>query len=107
MNCAVFDDYYIETMGMTLTDGRSFSKDFNDTLSIILNEAALSALGIEGDPLGQRVTLTGGGNNPNGNVDHQIVGVIRNYNYRSLHTEITSMAIFSNEGQFGGTGFFQ
>ena len=96
LNCAYFDDDYIETMGMTVTQGRGFSKDFKDSLYILINEAAISALGLQGDPIGQRVTQISGNGAP-GTVVYQVVGVLKNYNYKSLHTEITPMAIFSTE----------
>ncbi len=106
LNCAVFDDQYVETMGMTVVAGRSFSKEFSDTLSLMVNEAGAKALGIEGDPVGQRIINVNGANNATGDISYQIVGVIRNYNYKSLHTEITPMAIFSNESSNNFTGFF-
>ncbi|OEK03947.1 hypothetical protein BFP97_19230 [Roseivirga sp. 4D4] len=102
LNCAVFADDFQETMQMELIAGRSFSKEYQDTLALILNESAVSALGIEGDPVGQRVINVQGANNPAGDAVYQVAGVIKDYNYKSLHTEITPMAIFSDESSFGG-----
>lgn len=101
LNCAVFGDEYLETMGMQLADGRSFSKDFQDTLALILNESGARALGIQGDPIGKRIINVQGANNPQGDITYEVVGVIKDYNYKSLHTEITPMAIFSTESSFG------
>ncbi|MEC7753580.1 ABC transporter permease [Roseivirga sp. UBA1976] len=102
LNCAVFDEDYIETMGIKLAKGRGFSKDFQDTLALILNESATRALGIEHSPIGQRIVNVQGANNPQGDITYEVVGVISDYNYKSLHTEITPMAIFSRESSQGG-----
>lgn len=102
LNCAVFTDDYLETMNMELSTGRSFSKDFQDTLALILNESGARALGISDDPIGKRISNVQGANNPNGPITYQVVGIIKDYNYKSLHTEITPMAIFSRESAQGG-----
>lgn len=102
LNCAVFADDFQETMNMELISGRAFSKDFQDTLALILNESAARALGIENDPIGKLVSNVQGANNPTGDITYQVVGVIKDYNYKSLHTEITPMAIFSSESALGG-----
>ncbi len=105
LNCGVFDDFYIETMGMEIVQGRGFSKDFNDTLSLILNEAALEAFNIDGDPIGQTIINTAGANNGNVERNYRIIGIVRDYNYKSLHTEITPMAVFSMESANAFAGF--
>ena len=102
LNCAVFADDYLETMNMELAKGRSFSKDFQDTLALMLNESGARALGIADDPIGKRISNVQGGNNPNGDITYQVVGIVKDYNYKSLHTEITPMAIFSSESAQGG-----
>lgn len=102
LNCAVFADDYLETMNMEMATGRSFSKDFQDTLALILNESGARALGIGDNPIGKRISNVQGANNPNGDITYQVVGIIKDYNYKSLHTEITPMAIFSSESSFGG-----
>lgn len=96
LNCAVFDESYIATMGMHVKEGRGFDLEYQDSLSLILNEKAVAALGIEGNPLGKRVSNITGANGQN-NSEYTVVGVLSDYNYRSLHTEITPMAVFSDQ----------
>jgi len=96
LNCAVFDENYISTMGMKVVKGRGFSLDFQDSLSLILNESAVRALNVQGNPLGQKVSNIHAAN-PQNSRDYTIVGVLADYNYKSLHTEITPMAIFSDK----------
>lgn len=51
---------YGKTVGMTITQGRDFSKDFpGDTASIILNESAVKFMNIK-DPVGKTVTWNDG-----------------------------------------------
>ena len=49
-----FDNEMVETLGLQLKEGRFFSKEFNDSLSTILNESALNKLGIV-DPIGKKI----------------------------------------------------
>ena len=50
---------FIETMDMQIKAGRSFSNDFGmDSLSIIINEAAVKAMNLE-NPIGATVRFHG------------------------------------------------
>jgi len=74
-------DYGIlQTMGMKISAGRDFSKDFgSDTLGIIFNEAAIKYMGMK-DPVGKLVTLWG--------EQKHIIGVVKDFNFESLHKDI-------------------
>ncbi len=70
----------IETIGLEMTDGRSFSRDFStDTSAIILNETAIQLMGID-QPIGVTVNLWG--------EDRQIIGVVKDFHYESLHKPV-------------------
>jgi len=69
----------IEMLGITIKEGRSFSKNFADTSSIIFNEAAIKFMGLP-DPIGKEVKLWGR------NV--QIVGVVNDFHFESFHEQI-------------------
>ena len=101
-NCTVFQDGFLETMKMELLAGRSYAPEFEDSLSVIINESAARVLGIYDDPVGKIVTNLAGGNNPSGDCNYRVIGMVRDYNYKSLHTEITPLAIFGDESAFGG-----
>ena len=77
---------YIETLGFKLLSGRSFSKEFKaDSAGIILNESAVKELGYEpGNAVGKKIQYDIG--NFQGTM--QIVGVVKNFNFESLHNEI-------------------
>ena len=73
----------IETLGITVKQGRSFSKNFGATNSqLIVNEAAVEALGLK-NPVG---TVIKGENNT-----AEIVGVVKNFHFQSLHEKIVPM----------------
>jgi ABC-type antimicrobial peptide transport system permease subunit len=67
----------IETLGIQVKAGRSFSWNFgSDSANVILNEAAVAAMGLE-DPVGKTIKY--------GVEDKQIVGVVKNFHLESLY----------------------
>lgn len=71
------DDHYIATLGLHLADGRNFNKrQLSDTNALILNESAVSALGLF-QPVGALI-----------NGSQRIVGVVKDFNYGSLHEKV-------------------
>jgi putative ABC transport system permease protein len=73
----------IETLGIQIKEGRSFSKAFrSDNNQIILNEAAIDAMGLK-NPVG--TVIKGQRNNT------EIIGVVKNFHIQSLHEKIEPM----------------
>jgi predicted permease len=71
---------FIETMGMKLAEGRSFSKNYGDeSHNIIVNEEAARIMGFR-NPVGKNVTLFG---NPK-----QIIGVVKDVHFESLRETV-------------------
>lgn len=90
------DEDYLETMAVELSAGRKFSSAIaSDTFGIIFNEAAIQALGISGDPLGQFVIKNAGAPDAQ---KLQIIGVTEDFNYESLHHEVKPLAMQFLEG---------
>ena len=87
-------DYnYMETMGISLSEGRNFSKDFktDKTHAVIVNEALVKEFEIS-EPLGKElsgfaktVTKVEG--------DPVIIGVVKDYNFLSLHNKIEPVVL--------------
>jgi len=98
------DDHFVETIGLTLSEGRSFSEDYNDSLNVILNQAAVSAFGIE-DPVGAQLTNSNQVDNEQVTSIFTVIGVVEDFNFESLHTEITPLAILSTESAQGFENF--
>ncbi len=70
---------YVETMGIELLEGRSFSRAFaNEGSKVILNETAVKAMGGE-DPLGQIYNLRG---------KREVIGIMKDFHFQSFHEEI-------------------
>ncbi|MBV6438395.1 MAG: hypothetical protein EPGJADBJ_00017 [Saprospiraceae bacterium] len=90
----IVDDRFVGAMRMELLTGRSFSKDFNDSLSVVLNEKAARDLGLT-DPeraLGQRITMTGSFFDPEDrDVEFTVAGVVRDFHFQSLHEPIVPL----------------
>jgi putative ABC transport system permease protein len=87
------DENYISTMGMELVAGRNFSKEFGtDSTNVIINQTAAKVLGFGNNALGKTVTDGGG--------DHIIVGVVKDFHFKSLHQTIDPLFLFYRP--FGG-----
>jgi len=85
-------DYdYLKTMGMSLSQGRNFSKDFgSDSSAIIINEAAAKILGYS-DPVGKNIYRS---TNDARTFKYEIVGVVKNFNFESLKQPIGPLGFF-------------
>jgi ABC-type antimicrobial peptide transport system permease subunit len=80
----------IETLGLSLKFGRSFSRNFaSDSTKIVVNEAFAEAMGKQ-NPVGEVA---------NGK---EILGVVKNFHFQSLHQEVTPTA-FRIDRQFTST----
>ena len=73
-------------------EGRFFSKDFPaDTLSLVLNEAAVKEFGWEhGNSIGREVMNFNLGPNP---VVTKVVGVVKDYNFESMKAKIRPLIL--------------
>jgi putative ABC transport system permease protein len=91
------DDDYAKTIGFEFIDGRGYSRETNDSLSIILNETAVRTMGLEKNPVGSRLTQVVRGPEGNVTVTFTVIGVIKDFNFQSLRDEITPLTIQSRE----------
>jgi putative ABC transport system permease protein len=92
----VVSDELLETLGMEFVDGKSFSIQTQDSLSILINETAARILGFD-DPIGRKLIFSNQG--PEGNVliPYTITGVVKDFNFMSLRDQVTPLVIQSNE----------
>lgn len=80
-----------EVMDMKINAGRSFSKDFGTEVnSVIINEAAVKAMNLE-DPIGATVHFHG--------ADRQIVGVVKDFHFESMHDAIGPSILYVEKGE--------
>jgi putative ABC transport system permease protein len=99
----IVDDQFAKTLGLEIKEGRFFSKEYpTDSLGLVLNEKAVSALGLKGQVIGARLTTTDGNLNPRP-VDspyyYTIVGVVKDFHYQTLHQSIAPL-IFTSSARF-------
>lgn len=86
------DSDFAETYKLKMKDGRFFSKDFGtDTFAVVLNESAVKEFGLTEPVIGKRLITTFGGDVYNWN----IIGVVKNFNFRSLHQDVGSLVMTS------------
>ena len=72
----------LETLGVEIIEGRSFSRNFgNDTTKIIFNETAIEAMGLT-SPIGTTVEFYG---------EKEIIGVVKDFHFESFHEELKPM----------------
>ncbi len=100
----IADDFFMKAMNIQVTEGRYFSDEFNDSTSVILNQAAVSAFGLE-DPLGKKIYSMANVNGEQINIAYTIVGLTDDFHFESLHLPITPLAIFSSESAVAFQGF--
>ena len=86
------DEQYIPTLGLEMEEGRNFSKDLlADSAGIIINQAAATAFGWGEEPLGHtlKTTLRSNGEQKT----YQVIGVVRDFHFRSLHERISPLVM--------------
>lgn len=82
---------FCQTMEIRLMAGKDFS-DFKGGSSIILNQAAIDAMGIK-DPIGKTVRFL--------NQPRRIVGIIQNFHFESFHEIIRPMVLLPDASDSG------
>ncbi len=95
----IVDYDFIPTLQLQLLKGRKFSKDFSDSTSVIINEAAVHQIGWK-EPLGQYLQYPGGNNQK-----FKVIGVVKDFNFQSLHNAITPFALFHSSSKTYDVGF--
>ncbi|QGY44675.1 FtsX-like permease family protein [Maribellus comscasis] len=76
---------FINTFNLKIKEGRFFNQEFqSDFKGVVLNEAALKKYTGEGSILGKKVIVDG---------DYKVIGVVKDFNFRSLHHQIQPLAM--------------
>lgn len=84
------DEQYIPTLGIKMAAGRNFLASMpTDSLSMIINETAARAFGFGSNAIGQQVFRQNSSRGPN--VTYTVVGVVKDFHFRSLHEAITPL----------------
>ncbi|MEO0527930.1 MAG: FtsX-like permease family protein, partial [Bacteroidota bacterium] len=77
---------YLETLEMTLVEGRNFSEDRTaDGRAVIINQTMAEKLHLE-EPLGKRISRYG--------TLYEIIGVVEDFKFNSMKQEVEPLAFF-------------
>ena len=82
----IYTDYdFLQTFDIEMSEGRFYSKDFvSDSFGVVINQAAVEEMGMV-NPIGKKIFEKS-----------HIIGVIKDFNYQSLHSGIGPLAIGMN-----------
>tara|TARA_R100001143_G_scaffold63450_1_gene70540 strand:- start:4162 stop:6642 length:2481 start_codon:yes stop_codon:yes gene_type:complete len=89
-NFNIVDHSFLDTYGINIISGRDFSIDnpSDQRRAILINQAMADDYGWE-NPIGQRL--------PGANFeDHEIIGLVENFHFESLHTDVKPLALTIN-----------
>ena len=89
MNFEYVDYDYFQTLGMEIIAGRAFSREFATDLTdgYIVNEEAVRLMGMD-SPVGKRLSVF--------RKEGQIIGVVKNYHFQSLHQPLRPFVLGGN-----------
>jgi len=88
---------YVETLGIEMLDGRSYSKNFpnditdDDGTAYMINETLFNMMGKE-SVINENIKFSGG--------EGPIIGVMKDFNFKSVHNEIEPLALILYPGWF-------
>lgn len=91
---------YLETLGLNLVTGRSFSRDrpADVNSAYVINETAARLLGwTPEDAVGKALTRVAAGDNDE-DLPGQVVGVVQDFHFDSMHEAISPLAIYLTPG---------
>ncbi len=95
------DDEFVPALHIQILQGRNFSKEFNDSTSVILNETAVEQFGWK-HPLGQYIIYPG-----NNDQRFKVIGVMKDFDVESIRNSMSPFALFhsSSKTYFIGTSY--
>ena len=95
LNFIMTDTNYIDLFDIEITEGRNFDRKMGTDLEegVIINEATARELGWTDDPLGKKIDF---GIDLDGTAQRytKVIGVVKDFHYRSLHNNIDPLLIF-------------
>ena len=86
----LWSDYgFANTYKMQIDKGRFFSREHpSDTTSVVINESVVNILGLK-NPIGKNLIAPG----REGDEKYKIIGVLKDFNYESLHQTVRPLVI--------------
>jgi len=93
------DQDFVNMMKMSVVKGRNFDPNLESdyTESILINEAMAKALGWD-EPIGKKLDF-GAGPNGDSQLQTQVVGVLKDFHYASLHNNVDPVILLISKQQ--------
>lgn len=84
---------FVKTMGMTIAQGRDFSRDVTSdtTYAVLVNEAMVRRMGWK-NPLGKKFVFGGGGPDQKP-IEKRVIGIVKDFHQNSLYDAIEPLLI--------------
>jgi putative ABC transport system permease protein len=89
-------DKYDQVLDFKQLSGNFFSPGVNDSLNVVLNEAAVKLLDIK-DPVGKTITYIEQTYGTGEQTTFKIIGVVKDFNFQTVHSEIRPLVLHSTE----------
>ncbi len=89
------DESFLPTMNMSMVAGRNFSLDFNDSLSMIINEEMMRLLKWN-EAVGRKISLQSGPN-PTDLTVYTIVGVVKDFHFATIRHRLEPLFMLYNQ----------
>lgn len=96
IHTAGVDEGFLNLMNIRMAAGMGFTGSKADSSHVIINEAAVAAMGIK-DPVGKRFKLWEN--------ENTIVGVVKDFHFASLHSKIEPLIFYYSGSQNVPTGY--
>jgi putative ABC transport system permease protein len=96
------DEDYVPTLDMKMAAGRNFSKDMpTDSAGVVINQAAAKFLGFK-DPVNSIIYRSMGSQHIMAHMkQYRILGVVKDFNFNSLHENVTPVILTLAEDNRG------
>ncbi len=89
------DETFIPTMDMKMVAGRNFSTEFDDSLSMVINEEMTRLLKWK-DPIGKKISLQTGANVTDLTA-YTVIGVVKDFHFATIRHKLEPMFMLYSE----------
>jgi putative ABC transport system permease protein len=94
------DEDFLKTMRIEVRKGRGFSKDYNDSLNLLINETAVRDFNLQ-DPIGAKIIDPVQTEEGTELREWTVIGVVNDFHYTSLHDRLNSFVLQHTSGPNG------
>ncbi len=84
------DENFIPTMNMKMSKGRNFSLDYDDSLSMIINEEMVRLLKWD-EAVGRKISIQTGPNAATDRTPYTVIGVVKDFHFATIRHKLEPM----------------